>query len=526
VQTPLTVNFGGQSWQPGLSDIGVTLDGERTAAVALQQGRAGDPLTRLLSLWQLWRHGIDVPPHISIDRAQLQSYLMGLGAQIDQPPRDAGLHLVNNRPVTRPAVQGLQLLVDASANDMVQALETLQPHEITLRTRVLDPVIGDNAAAAAAAQAEDLLSSPLVLTHNDDEWTWGAEEIAHLVRIEPQGERISVAIDPEQLTQEVNVLASSIDTGSVEPRLHYTTSGLEIVQPGQVGWSLQNGPALHVISDTLHSGQATTRTVELPADELHPRVVPSMLAELGIHELVGEGRSSFAGSAEYRITNIKAGAARMDGVLIAPGEEFSFNTQLGEVDAENGFVEGYAVVGNRTKLEWGGGVCQDSTTVFRAAFWAGLPITERHAHPFYISWYDRFGLGPYGDGAGLDAAIYTGLNDLRFVNDTGNWLLMQTNVDEANQVLTVQLYGTNPNNRQVTIDGPHISNQVAAPRTPVYIDDASKPSGYFAQTDAARNGWDITIHRIVTENGAEVSRDTFFTRFKAWPNVFVRGTGG
>jgi len=245
---------------------------------------------------------------------------------------------------------------------------------------------------------------------------------------------------------------------------------------------------------------------------------------LGIVELVGEGRSSFAGSAQYRITNIKAGTARMDGVLIPPDAEFSFNTQLGSVDAGNGFVEGYAIIGNRTQLEWGGGVCQNSTTVFRAAFWAGLPITERYAHPFYISWYDRFAFGAYGDGAGMDATIYTGVNDLKFVNDTGHWLLMHSYVDEINQVLTVSLYGTRPN-REVVLDGPYISNEVSPPASPIYINDPNRPSGTVYQSDVARSGRDIVVYRSILENGAEVRRDTFFTRFKAWPNVFVRGTG-
>jgi vancomycin resistance protein YoaR len=163
--------------------------------------------------------------------------------------------------------------------------------------------------------------------------------------------------------------------------------------------------------------------------------------------------------------------------------------------------------------------------VFRAAFWAGLPITERHAHPFYISWYDRYGLGSYGDGAGLDAAIYTGLNDLKFVNDTGNWMLMQVDVDELRQVMTVRLYGNDEADRQVSIDGPYVTNVTPPPATPVYIEDSTRPAGYFSQSDTARSGRDITVYRIVTRNGSEVNREPFYTHFKAWPNVFVRGTG-
>jgi vancomycin resistance protein YoaR len=300
---------------------------------------------------------------------------------------------------------------------------------------------------------------------------------------------------------------------------------VKIVQEGKPGWRLKQDAAAAQIADLLLSSSPTTRTLALPVEQLTPKITAATINDLGIKELVGEGLSSFAGSAQYRITNIKAGAARMDGVLIAPGEEFSFNRQLGDVDAASGFVEGYAIIGNRTQLEWGGGVCQDSTTVFRAAFWAGLPITERHAHAFYISWYDRFGLGPQGNGQGMDASIYTGVNDLKFVNDTGNWLLMQADVDEVGQVLAVRLYGTRPD-RQVRLEGPAVSNEVRAPSEPVYINDPSLPAGTLHQSDSARGGRDITVERVITQAGAEVSRDTFFTRFRAWPNIFVRGTGG
>jgi vancomycin resistance protein YoaR len=526
LQQPVLLHYAEQTWQPTLDDLGVAFDLGQVSAAAAAYGMRGDPFTRLGELWHLWQQGVDLTPVLALDRRQMQDYLLTeVATEINQPPRDARLNIARSNVISVPGVDGRQVLVDETANDIAAALPTLAPHEIAVRTRLLEPVIPNAAALAAEAEVNALLDTPLLLRHQDESWLWNREQLARLVRVEPVGHGLDVSLDAERLRRDVEGLAQELDSGSVEPRMRFANGALQIIQPGRVGWRLQQAPALDVISTTLRRDSTTTRTVQLPVDTLRPKVEPEDLASLGIHELLGEGRSSFVGSAAYRITNIKAGAARLDGVLIAPGEEFSFNTQLGEVNAENGFVEGYAVVGNRTKLEWGGGVCQDSTTVFRAAFWAGLPITERHAHPFYISWYDRYGLGAYGDGAGLDAAIYTGLNDLKFVNDTGNWMLMQVNVDERRQVMTVQLYGNDPDDRQVSIDGPYVTNITPPPATPVYIEDSTRPAGYFAQSDAARSGRDITIYRIVTENGVEVSREPFFTHFKAWPNVFVRGTG-
>jgi vancomycin resistance protein YoaR len=525
LRQPVTLHFDGQTWQPSLEELGVSFDITQASTTAVQTGREGGLVSRLQNQWQLWQQGLDIAPNLVIDREQMQGYLLNIANDVEQAPRDARLNIARANIMSVPARPGRQLLIDESANDIMLALRTLSPQEVTLRTRLLEPVAGNEAALAAEEQAREMVGSPLVLTHGEQRWVWTAEHLADLLNVRHEDSDIQVEIDQEQLVAEIEQLAMEIDSGSVEPRLRFDGSNLYIVRDGRVGWQLRQDDAMRVISDTLRQSKTTTRTVSLPIDELNPQVTAERLPSLGIHELLGEGRSSFAGSAPYRVTNIKAGAERMDGVLIAPGEEFSFNTQLGEVTAENGFVEGYAVVGSRTVLEWGGGVCQNSTTVFRAAFWSGMPITERHAHPFYISWYDQYGFGPAGNGAGMDATIYTGVNDLKFVNDTGAWVLMQVAVDEANQVLTVQLYGTNPDSRRVEFDGPYVSNIVNAPSTPVYIDDPSKPSGYVSQTDAARNGRDITVYRIIYENGVEVSREPFHTHFRAWPNVYVRGTG-
>ncbi|HEU5087678.1 MAG TPA: VanW family protein, partial [Roseiflexaceae bacterium] len=167
--------------------------------------------------------------------------------------------------------------------------------------------------------------------------------------------------------------------------------------------------------------------------------------------------------------------------------------------------------------------CQVSTTVFRAAFWAGLPFTERHAHPFYISWYDDYSF-PDQSAPGMDATIYTGVLDLKFVNDTGKYLLMETEVDTDAQVLTVRLYGTRPD-RVVNVVGPETTNEVAPPAEAVYVTDPTLPAGTIKQTDHARKGMDINVYRVIEENGTKSAPELFFTRFKAWPDVFVRGIG-
>ncbi len=520
LRAPVTITFEGRSWNPTPEQIGLSFDLDQAAEQALVAGHRGGPIERVEELWAIWQGGLDVAPRLSVDAGRLQAYLTGIAAGLEQPPRDAALSFAEGKVLPTAARPGRQALADASAIDILRGLQTLEPQSVALRTRTLAPALTDAAMAPAIADARALLASPLILRRAEQSWTWPPDKLAELLAIKTEHGKMTVEIDPDRVARAVEKLAQLVDTGTAEPRVAFRGGKLKITEPGKTGWQLKQADAVAAISQALRQPR---RELALPVQELTPQVTAKTLPSLGIGELVGEGRSSFEGSADYRITNIKAGAARINGVLIPPGSEFSFNTQLGEVDESNGFVKGYAVIGQRTQLEWGGGVCQDSTTVFRAAFWAGLPITERHAHPFYISWYDDFSF-PNESGPGLDATIYTGVSDLKFMNDTGHWLLMEAVADESAQVLSVRLYGTKPN-RSVSVRGPDVENVVAPPDEPVIVTDSSEPAGTVKQTDHARKGMDITVYRVITENGVEKPPEPFFTRFKAWPNVFVKGTG-
>ncbi|GAB4121422.1 MAG: VanW family protein [Roseiflexaceae bacterium] len=516
---PLTLVFEGQTWQPTLADLGGELDLERTADAALLSG-AGDPIDRLRSVYRVWQGGLDLAPAIRVDTATLHNYLLTIAPSIEQPPRDAALSIASGKVLPSSARPGRQILIDETTIDILRTIQQLTPQDLPLRTRTLAPRIDDDGATKAIDDARVLLQSSLRLRQGNRDWVWDAERIASLITIRAEGNQLITEVDTERLARQVEKLAQLVDSGSSEPRVTFRDGRVQIVQPGNPGLRLNQTEAVEAIMAAL---KTDLHVADLPVDTVNPQVTEATLAELGISELVAEGRSSFEGSASYRVTNIKAGAQRMNGVLIPPGAEFSFNTQLGEVDEANGFVQGYAVIGNRTQLEWGGGVCQVSTTVFRAAFWGGLPITERHAHPFYISWYDAFSF-PDQASPGMDATIFTGVQDFKFVNDTKAWMLMETEIDEASQVLTVRLYGTRPD-RTVQVIGPEIDNVIPPPSQAVYVTDPALPAGTVKQTDRARKGMDIAVYRVIEENGVRKEPELFFTRFKSWPDVFVRGIG-
>jgi vancomycin resistance protein YoaR len=372
-----------------------------------------------------------------------------------------------------------------------------------------------------------MLEGPIVAYSNAEacvvpcRWEWSPKQVARWIMLrrdlrEDSATQYSLHVDQAALQRELVPIAEALHQDGDLPRVNWNGGSPVIFRPGTAGSGLDAALALTRLDAAITT--EGPRSFELPLTELPPPVIDTNLASLNINTLIGSGVSSFRNSQQYRITNIQAGARQLHGILVPPGETFSFNNNLGAVDSSNGFVQGAAIVNNRTQLEWGGGLCQVSTTMFRAAFWSGLPIAERHEHRFRISWYEELGEPP-----GLDAAIFTGVSDLRFVNDTGGWVLIQTYVDLSQQQMTIALYGS-PVQRQVSMSH-RVLERMPAPRKPLYLNDPTEPRGTFKQTDWARPGMHVQVYRTVTDNGQILRQDTFDTVFEPWPNIYVRGTG-
>lgn len=184
--------------------------------------------------------------------------------------------------------------------------------------------------------------------------------------------------------------------------------------------------------------------IDLPVRITKPAVDSNDAQKLGINTLIGEGRTNFSGSPKNRIHNFKQAMEHINGTIIPSGSEFSFVKQLGPVDGEHGYLPELVIKNNKTEPEFGGGICQVSSTVFRAAVRSGLKITARRNHAYPVRYYT-----PYG----MDATIYIPNPDLKFINNTSGSILMQASIQGSE--LIFQFYGTD-DGRKVEIDGPHI----------------------------------------------------------------------
>ncbi len=257
-------------------------------------------------------------------------------------------------------------------------------------------------------------------------------------------------------------------------------------------------------------------SIKLKEEIIKPKVTLAEANNNGIEELIGIGISDYSHSIPTRIHNVILAANKFNGVLIPKGKEFSFVDIIGDISSNTGYQPAYVIQNGRTVLGDGGGVCQVSTTVFRAALNSGLPITERHAHAYRVGYYEN------DSQPGFDATIFSPSVDFKFKNDTPADILIQTEIDEDNNILTFKFYGKK-DDRKVEIS-PVTVWDIAAPPEPLYEDDPTIPNGQVKQVDYAAWGAKAKFTYRVTK-GTDIAEETFMSSYRPWKAVFLRGTG-
>ncbi|MCL5435361.1 MAG: VanW family protein [Patescibacteria group bacterium] len=330
----------------------------------------------------------------------------------------------------------------------------------------------------------------------------------------------SYSYSQDKLATALSALSEKIEDKPVDALFTFANNRVTAFRPSVNGHEIDKealgnqllSKALAVVS----SQKGMVFIIPLQIKVIEPKITIDKANDLGIKELIGEGHSLFFHSIPSRIHNVALGASRLNGVLVAPGEVFSFDKALGDVSAFTGYQQAYVIQNGKTVLGDGGGICQVSTTFFRALLNAGLPIVERNAHAYRVGYYEE------DSPPGLDATIFVPSVDLKFKNDTGNYILIQSQVDLDNLSLAFYLYGTK-DGRQVSMTKPVVSNITPAPPD-LYQDDPTLPKGQIKQTDFAAAGADVYFTRTVTKNGKQIIYDKFVSNYRPWQAIYLRGT--
>lgn len=521
--TVFTFSDGGDFWQFNAGELGVAFDPELTVAEAYAAGHTGNLAHDVVDQALVWLNGQNVAPVVRYDQNVAVQKLMAIATEINRPPRDAVLTIDGANVAATPSQQGRTVDILATLAGLDETIRSLSGGaEVPLVIDESAPRIVD--AERAARKARIALSSPVTLVAEDASgqalgpWTASSEQIAQILKPElvaqsGGGYAYDISLDMNVFSGFLESLAPGLLRPPQDARFTFNTSlrQLQVTQPGVPGRALN-------VAQTLARMEAAVflegdRTAVMAFDYELPRFHDGVTAaELGITELVSEATTYYSGSTQPRRDNIAQAASRFNGIIIPPGEEFSFNHWVGDISPEAGFVEGKVIVGGRTIDGVGGGVCQVSTTAFQAAFYAGFPILERYAHGYQVGYYNA------GEGPGMDAAIYTPDLDFRFLNDTPYHLLIETSVYPGNNAIQFRFYSTNPG-RRVIKEGP-VTENVRPPAPTVYEANSDLQPGQSLQVDWAAEGKDVRVTRIVVDNnGSELRRDVFVSHYQPWGAV-------
>ncbi len=521
-QPIITLRDGNRTWTLRPRDLGIELDSAAIAQAAYQLGRSDSPLENLKAQRRLIWSGAQLAPIVRQDPAIARSYLENLAASLNVAPRDASLRLEGLNAVATPAVVGRTLEVETVLATLLASSETLAPVDMALTFQTIPPAVADVSEAKvrleAITRAPLTIAAPTSMPGHLGPWQLSREEMASMTLVRrADANRVDVALDEARLKAFLTPIAPKIEQPSVNARFVFDDDlrELRVISPSQPGLAL-NIPATiariqqQALTDNRLVTLAITTTQATYHDGLRAR-------DLGITELITQGVTHFKGSSATRIKNIKTAASKFHGIVIGPGETFSFAQYLGDVSLDEGYAEALIIFNGRTVKGVGGGVCQVSTTAFRAAFFGGFPIVERWPHAYRVSWYEK-GFGP-----GLDATVFAPQVDFKFKNDTPYHLLIETYTNETNGTLTFKFYSTH-DGRTVKITGPTVTNIVPHGPDKYEEDPAFKP-GQREQVDWAVDGADVTVKRVVERNGQVLINDTIFTRYQPWQNVFKVAPG-
>jgi vancomycin resistance protein YoaR len=524
----------GQSWVLTPGELGLSFDPEATARSAFLNGRSGSPFHRLEEQMNILFSGVSLPLVLTFDQRTAYQLLSELAKGIDRPMVNAAVILNGTEVSTRPSQAGRQLDIPSTLALLSDQMKTMVDCAVPLMILEQAPLVADATPQAETARA--ILSQPLALTLPDGQpdkdligpWSFDPPTLAGLLSFEivqtSSGAEYRVGLDETALNAELGSLSDSLRLASENTRFMFNddTQHLEVIQPAVIGRDLNIGASMATIQQKLLQGE---HTIALEFIFTPPKVTDEMTGEqLGIRQLIHAETSFFYGSSAPRVQNITAAAREFHGLLVAPGETFSMANVMGEISLDNGYAEALIIYGGRTIKGVGGGVCQVSTTLFRAAFFSGFPIEERYPHAYRVYYYEKIAGNRINTNlAGLDATVFVPVVDLKFTNDTPNWLLMETYVNPSYSSIEWKFYSTS-DGRVVNWETTGPTNTIPAPK-PEYRENSELPQGEVKQVDWEAEGAEVTVHRIVRRGEEILHEDTFYTKYEPWQAVYEYGPG-
>ena len=500
LRVPVAFTAGGHSFRVTPDSLGVAVDWRAAVSEARREGDGLGPLRGFKRL-DVRFFGADVTPRPRVFRGALELELARIAKVVDRRHREPALRLRGVRPVLVRGSEGRVLDRALASGIIVRSLASFdRGRPIALPVRIDRPTLTAAALAPAARQTRRALAAPVRLTLGPTRFKLPRWRVAQLLELPADGRR-TLRIGGPAADAWLRRLAKQVGRPPVDAGFAVDGSRVRVT-PAQPGLTL----------DAAATARALLRAAVRPLNRVAPIAVAETPAKLSTQEARAMGitgrvsaYTTYFGGVPNRIHNVQLVARLVDGKLIGPGETFSFNGTTGERSAAKGFLEAPVIVNGELQTGLGGGVCQVSTTVFNAAYEAGLKITERTNHALYISHYPQ----------GRDATVNYPDVDLKFVNDTEHWLLLRTFVGSSQ--LTVGLYGAPLHRRVESTVAPLV--ETGAPPVKKTVDPSLEPGDVVVDNYGSPSR-STSVHRKVYDaSGRLLYDDVWYSSYRAEPKL-------
>lgn len=410
-----------------------------------------------------------------------------------------------------PEVSGIKYDLEQAMKDLRRRLSRLDGRAVTVRYKIEEPQVRTAEAEALKKSLDGYaaLGDLILIAGEDKKFAIPTTVWLSWITTERLDGHVELVFDRRPVEGYLKAqVVPQVEIPFQEAKFTIEGNRVKDFQSSRVGKAIDYEALLANLRKSVLANNQNQ--INLTFVDTAPQITTDQANTLGIKEIVGVGQSNFWGSPVNRKYNIRVGANTLHGLLIAPGEVFSLVKALGEIDAEHGYRQELVIKGNKTLPEYGGGLCQVATTIFRSALASGLPITERQSHAYRVSYYEP---------AGVDATIYIPQPDLRFINDTGHHILIQSKIEGNN--LSFEFWGTK-DNRTVVQTKPVLYN-FKAPPTPQLIETLDLPVGQKKCTEKAHTGADASFNYTVTSADGMVKKQDIVSHYRPWGEVCLIG---
>jgi len=508
-----------QSWEIELEKLDFFYDTNLSVEKAYQVGRNKKPFLDLKNKTKSYFQGTNLGLDYSLNQNLLEEKIATIASQVFIPAIEPTIEVLEATPsggTSRISIKqgedGQQLDKRGLINIIAQQITQVSFESISLPLIYTSPVLTEEQIKNTQKRAEKFLDKRLILKEEENLWKLEEKELIELLSF-------TNGFNQDEIKSWASELSLIINRDPQNASFRFSEGKVAEFKPAKEGKKLEEDQTVDLIVKGLGKLEENQiqDAINLPITTSQPIIKTADVNSLGIKELVGRGVSSFRGSISSRIHNINLASSRLNGLLIPPEEVFSFNQALGDVSRSTGYQEAYIIKDGRTVLGDGGGVCQVSTTLFRAALDTGLPIVERKAHAYRVSYYEQ------GSSVGLDATVFSPTADLKIKNDTPAYLLIQTYFDQKNYRLTFEIYGAS-DGRSVSISKSRMWDQ-SPPPPDLYQDDPTLPTGQIKQIDWKSWGAKVSFDYRVNRFGEVLQNRTFYSNYRPWQAIYLRGTG-